>query len=336
MILPFLAGFLSFRKAPATWSLFLLNLFMICFLAIVAPRSQRQLEELARDKTFTQIQGRIFAHFVLNQAGRYPSSYEAMAEQALRHNSVEKIHVLGMLAMRDTYFFHHAKDFDYGVDPVEKRWWIKKAGQFLNTRDSMLSYGLGVTENDYTALTWLTYQFTHSDWGHFLSNMLVFLIFGTALELAIGSLGLLVVSLASGAISALTYLLIDNVTAIPLIGASGAVSGVIALFCMLYWRTGVRHIYFLFIPKRGYLGFVYLPAWIIFILWVISDLAGYVGTPRELGGVAYSAHLGGEFCGVLVGLTYMGIRWWRLRRGEQVAPLPDGGPMTGPILARLP
>src|ERR1019366_4294888 len=102
-----------------------------------------------------------------------------------------------------------------------------------------------------------------------------------------------------------------------LIGASGAISGLMAFFSVLLWTKNVRYAYFLFVPRREFAGVVNLPAWITLVLWVLSDLAGHWSTPTELGGVAYSAHLGGELSGVVAALAFIAYR--KMRN----IPLPD-------------
>ena len=138
--------------------------------------------------------------------------------------------------------------------------------------------------------------------------MLFLLIFGCMLEPVIGGVGLLISYLLSGMVAAGVFLFLSGVSSVPLIGASGAVSGIMALFCFMFWRRSVRYVYFLFIPRRGYAGYVYLPGWITMAIWVLSDLAGYIGTVDEFGGIAHTAHLGGEFSGVVVGLVLYCLR----------------------------
>jgi membrane associated rhomboid family serine protease len=77
----------------------------------------------------------------------------------------------------------------------------------------------------------------------------------------------------------------------------------------------------LFLPLRGFMGFVYLPAWVALVLWAVGDVAGYLGTLPELGGIAHTAHLGGEAAGLLVGLIL-----WSLRRRR--APASADAPVT--------
>lgn len=305
MIIPFLRGFASFRQAPVTWLIIFVNIFILMLTNAAIGTTQDRLEDLAKNDEFTQVQGRLFAGYILERPDRYPASYKSMAEDALVRADEDQISFLGTLAMRDTNFYNEAVQVETGVDPIERKWWASKSKEILSVREAHPGYDLGVTAKDASFEKWITYQFIHSDSMHLFVNMLVFAIFGAALEPLIGGAVMLFMFLVCGIGAAIMYLMIDEVTAIPLIGASGAVSGIVTLFCVLNWNRGIKHFYFLFVPKRGYSGFVYIPAWLVLILWFIADMAGYIATPQELGGVAHSAHMGGEVTGVLCALLVL-------------------------------
>ena len=165
--------------------------------------------------------------------------------------------------------------------------------------------------------------------------MLFLLIFGAALERQIGGLGFLVVFVLSGTFAAGVFALMTGVTSSPLVGASGAISGIMALYCALNWRQPARYFYWLFLPFRGYMGFVYLPAWVGLALWAVNDVAGYVGSLPELGGVAHTAHLGGEVAGLLTGVTLVLLRrYWPLQ--TQALAAAQASPAMGVLIPFLP
>lgn len=313
MIIPFLYGLVSPFRAPMTWAIIVVNLSVFLLTQLNMSAIQTRLEEIAENDQLVAIQGRIFADFILKEESRYPASYQKLAEEAMVSSDADKLKILGSLALRDSYFFSPEQiakistSSAAGADIVEKLWWAQKSEEILLIREAHSGYALGVTETRRSPMQWLTYQFVHSDEAHFFVNMAVFLVFGAALELVIGPLLLLFVFVASGIGAALVYLLIDNVSAIPLVGASGSVSGVVAVLCVLFWNHGVRNFFFLFIPAKGFTGFVYVPGWVLLALWMAADLSGFLGTPGELGGVAHSAHLGGELAGVVIALILLAV-----------------------------
>ena len=269
MIFPILGGLQNFFRAPVTWLLFGLNLAVFLLTMNSAEDGQRRIESYIRDKTFTEEQGFVYAKYIESQHGRYPASLNFLSHQVLQSGDLSKRQLLAGLAMRDTEFMHEASHLDVGGDQVALQWWRKSFNEMADVRDVHPSYGLGVTQTESDLAHWLTYQFAHSGVAHFVGNMVFFLIFASSLEGVIGSLGLLCVYLLSGIFAALSFSLLNEASAIPLIGASGAVSGVMSLFCVLMWNRGVRYAFFLLVPRRGYMGLIYLPAWLTLAMWFL-------------------------------------------------------------------
>lgn len=314
MIFPFLSGIMGFARAPVTWLLFFMQIMVYTISAQPSIESQSKLEKAFSDPVYTEVQGRLFAKYVLENPNNFSKSIYKLSRQVIVEGSKSQAQVLGSLAWRDLSFISEANRLIASEDPILAGWWTKKFEKAQSSRHEHPTYLLGVGETGYDLKSWISYQFSHSGWVHLLSNMIFLLIFGSALEVLIGGLGVLVVFLGAGVVSAGVFLLLDQPSAVPLIGASGAVSGLMALFAILFWHKGVRYMYFLLIPKKGYLGFVFLPGWVILFLWALSDLAGYLSTPENLGGVAYSAHLGGELAGIVVGITIYLMRTYILKK----------------------
>jgi membrane associated rhomboid family serine protease len=330
MIFPLLNGILSMARAPITWILFFINLVVFVVTFTSSEKSQGELESYLKDEAFSRTQGVVFARFIESHSSRYPASMQYLAQKALHSKELDKRSIMGGMAMRDSLFLREADNFRVPGDQVAFGWWHEKFKDLTEVRDLHPSYSLGLTQNEDGFLRWITYQFAHSGVSHFVGNMIFFLIFASSLEVVIGSLGLLVVYLASGICAALMFISMNEASAIPLIGASGAISGLMAFFSVMFWNRGVRYAFFLLVPRRGFAGLVYLPAWLTLILWMLSDVAGHWATPSELGGIAYSAHLGGELSGVIMALSLIGLRHLR---GQPL--LPEKLPFeTKPIFTR--
>ncbi len=317
MIFPILSGLQGLLRAPITWVLFFINLFVFTSTFYDSEKSQSALEDYMHDKTFSEVEGVVFAQYIESHAERYPASFVKLATQARGPSQADRRQLLGSLSMRDSHFLQDAETLSTQLDDIIHTWWLKKFNELKEVRASHPSYGLGLTLAQQDSNSLLTYQFSHSGFSHFIGNMLFFLIFAAALETMIGGLALLVLYLSCGVIAAMFFLATSDASAVPLIGASGAISGLMAFFSVLLWTKNVRYAYFLFLPRREFVGIINLPAWITLVLWVLSDLAGQWATPSELGGVAYSAHLGGELAGVVAALSFILIR--KIRN----VPLPD-------------
>lgn len=313
MIFPFLAGILSFRQAPVTWLLVILQLTVFLHTnGILQQKKYSDATEILRNKEFLLVQGNVYAGHLLQTASRNIAGDFALAKKAVQFGQDLDFLTLGQLAFRDPLFSANAEK-PLLLDSVAFEWWQKKFVQIKQIHMEHPHHILGVGSPELDFKPWLTYQFVHSNSMHLLSNMAFLLIFGAALESLLGGLALLITFLGAGLFSAGAFLYFQGGSAIPLIGASGGVSGVIGLVCCLNWKQGLRYLYFLFVPKPGYAGFVFLPGWLAFVLFLLADSAGVLASGTHFGGVAHMAHVGGQMTGLLVGCIFFCTRsLWNL------------------------
>lgn len=142
----------------------------------------------------------------------------------------------------------------------------------------------------------VTSQFLHADLLHLAFNMLFLWVFGNNIEDRLGRLRFLPFFLICGALAGLAQAIVDPSSAVPLIGASGAISGVLGAYLVLYPRVRIWTIVlpFFFLPFR-------LPAWIWLAVYLLLQLL-YLGGSATAGGggVAYMAHIGGFAAGALL------------------------------------
>ena len=148
-------------------------------------------------------------------------------------------------------------------------------------------------------VTWLTSMFMHGSWLHIIGNMLFLWIFGNNVEDSLGKLRFLVFYLLAGiAATALQTVVTlgvgsDIAAAVPNLGASGAVSGVLGAYLVLLPTAKVLTILFYFLVEVP--AFLFLGVWFLFQLWE----GGFSIThPEAGGGVAFFAHVGGFVFGV--------------------------------------
>ena len=139
--------------------------------------------------------------------------------------------------------------------------------------------------------TLLTYMFIHSGWMHLFSNMAFLWVFGDNIEDAMGHLRFLAFYLLSGIAAAFVYALIARDQFAPLVGASGAVSGIIGAYLMLHPRTRLWVLLFWRIPLK-------IPALLGLGGWVALQI--YSVITSDSGNVAWWAHLGGVAAGIIM------------------------------------
>lgn len=142
-----------------------------------------------------------------------------------------------------------------------------------------------------TSLTLVTQLFLHGGWAHVLSNMLFLQVFGNNVEDAMGHARYLVFYLLAGVLSGLAYAYVNPLSEAPLIGASGAISGVLAAYMLLNPRAMVFGLLLGILPMR-------LPAIWAVGTWIVYQLGqALVNTD---GSVAFVAHVGGFFAGLVL------------------------------------
>jgi membrane associated rhomboid family serine protease len=139
--------------------------------------------------------------------------------------------------------------------------------------------------------TLLTYMFFHADAFHLIGNMLFLWVFGDNVEDAMGHARFLIFYLLCGVFAGLFHAWIVPDSDMPLIGASGAVAGVIAAYLMLHPRVSVWVLAFKIIPLR-------ITAGLVLGIWVITQII-MVAMP-DLGPVAWWAHIGGLIAGAVL------------------------------------
>jgi membrane associated rhomboid family serine protease len=140
--------------------------------------------------------------------------------------------------------------------------------------------------------TLLTSMFLHGGWAHLGGNMLFLWIFGDNIEHRLGHVRFLVFYLVCGLAAGLAHILTNAGSAIPTVGASGAISGVLGGYLVMYPRNRV------YVMTYG--GVATVPAVLMLGLWILLQFVngiGAVANTPETGGVAYVAHIGGFIAG---------------------------------------
>ena len=136
----------------------------------------------------------------------------------------------------------------------------------------------------------LSSMFMHGDIMHIFGNMMFLFIFGDNLENLLGHVRYALFYLVCGLAAALAQIVMDTDSVIPMLGASGAISGVLGGYILLFPQRRVRAIIFNFLTT--------VPAFVALGIWIAYQLiTGYL-TPAGTGGVAYAAHIGGFFAGL--------------------------------------
>jgi membrane associated rhomboid family serine protease len=147
-------------------------------------------------------------------------------------------------------------------------------------------------------LTLLTSMFMHANLMHFGGNMLFLYIFGDNVEDAMGHWGFLAFYLICGFAADAAQIVVGPDSTIPGIGASGAIAGVMGAYLLLFPHQTVRTL--------TRFGIVHVSAFWMLGIWIVTQVLSGVGSfgGRELGGVAYFAHIGGFVAGLMLARVF--------------------------------
>ena len=177
--------------------------------------------------------------------------------------------------------------------------------ELMHTRP--IGFGVPITRElacvvDDAPINWLTpvtSMFLHGSWGHILANALFFWVFGNNIEDSMGPYRFVLFYLLCGVVAAGTHVALDPRSPVPTVGASGAISGIMGAYLVLYPKAHVRLLIWILL----YVRIVPVPAWAALLWWfgwqVIAGLPQLSPVrPDVSGGVAVWAHIGGFVAGV--------------------------------------
>ncbi len=150
--------------------------------------------------------------------------------------------------------------------------------------------------------TLLTYMFLHGGWLHLIGNMAFLWVFADNIEDAFGHFGFALFYILCGIAAALAHVVMMPDSHEPLIGASGAVSGVLAAYFLLYPKARVWILLFMRIPLK-------IPAWIVLGGWIILQFVSLGFEQPEEQAVAWWAHIGGFAMGLIFTMILRSPLW---------------------------
>ncbi len=148
-------------------------------------------------------------------------------------------------------------------------------------------------------LTLLTSMFLHASPLHLAFNMLFLWIFGDNVEEVLGSFLYILAYLVCGLVGTVAQILVTPDSTINILGASGAIAGLMGAYLIWYPHNRVRVLFFNFLTE--------MPAFLVIGIWLLIQIGMSVGSIHQLGevgGVAYLAHVGGATTGLLIGLAF--------------------------------
>jgi membrane associated rhomboid family serine protease len=172
--------------------------------------------------------------------------------------------------------------------------------RFVSTYGAIPSQVLGGTTGAPPYLTLVTSLFLHGGWVHLLGNMLYLWVFGDNVEDLMGHGGYLLFYLIAGVIATLTHVFLNPTSTLPVVGASGAIAGVLGAYLVLFPRARILSL----VPLGYFLWTARVPALFFLPVWFLMQfLTGLASIHRDVP-VAWAAHVGGFIAGLLLVLVF--------------------------------
>ncbi|MGD8912393.1 MAG: rhomboid family intramembrane serine protease [Candidatus Thiodiazotropha sp.] len=289
IILPLDRSF-DWRNPPlVTFVLIAIN--CLCFFVWQGGENERFIQALEyyQDSGLAQLEYTEFVHY--SEASNSETAEEIGISD--HYDSMTRFYI-----MRSNTEFYRALTNNELINPNSEDYvdWKEKRDQFNNLLKQVtyLEYGLKTARPDWQSL--VAHMFLHADFMHLFGNMFFLVAVGMLVELTLGRWSFLLSYLIVGLGSALFYILIAEASYTPGIGASGAVSGVMGMYSVLYWMRKIKFFYFLFV----YFDYVRLPAIALLPLWIGNELYQIMAYPDS--NINYLAHLGGFISGGAIAL----------------------------------
>lgn len=289
MIIPFLDGFLTFSKAPITWIILLMNVFLFSQNYGLSKECQNQFEAWYQDDDFIHTQGQIYKQF----------------NETREIASVSDIGMLGRLAFRDEKFLIAAPKNDWKGDAIAIKKWREDVADFMVLRAYYPPLMLGVSESQQDLFSFISYQFYHEGFLHLAGNILLVLLVGGFLERRYSGSAVFLVYIVGGCAAAFLYAKTVVLGGSPLVGASGSLCAMLGFLFVCEFKNKTRLLYII-LPLKKYMGFVFVPT-LYWVLWLcmIEDISGWLSQSTLLSsGVAHIVHLYGFVIGCALGIVY--------------------------------
>ncbi len=194
---------------------------------------------------------------------------------------------------------------------------------------AVLFYTYGLVPADATLVTAFTSMFLHGGWLHLAGNMLFLWIYGDNMEDELGHAGFAAFYTVAGLAAGFAHVASGPGSPVPLVGASGAIAGVMGAYLLFFPRARIDVLFIVLILFR----IVPIPAWAVLAFWFVTQIVSGAATPAGGGGVAYWAHAGGFLTGIGLVLPVFlrrgGPAYWRTTHGHP--PHPEARYSRSPI-----
>lgn len=295
MIIPSFDRTQNIKSHFAMWTAVVLNILI--FIIIFGQKNELRKYQVL-EMNGLQLTGKIYFNYLKNQ---HQQQYFDLPQWFLKIDPQNSDHLeyIGTYAIRDLHFINQIDQLPTQGDAVEFKKWQFEMHNFMNEFKSENIFTYGLHQQSHSILNWITYQFSHNQVFHLMSNLFFLVFIGAAVENLTGSLMFILIYLFGGFFGGFFFLNMGTHGAIPMIGASASISALLAFYGVWTFQKRIPFFYF-FSPLPQHYGQIFLPGWLIFPMILLSDFTSYLSMPDGLGAqVAHTAHIGGAVFGII-------------------------------------
>ncbi len=284
---------ISWRNPPfVTIAIILINVFVFFVIQADDTTNQREAHVLYFESGLNQIEFPLYVAFL--ESNR-PKSYKKIENADFEDDPDVQMWLYSKLIF-DKDFLDAVASGEIGSDDIlEKSNHESLRAEYQAQLDKVVTLQYGFRPARPRAVTWLTTMFLHGGIGHLLGNMIFLWFVGCLIEYGCRRWLFVVIYLIGGFAATGLFWLLNTDSLVPLVGASGAISGIMGAFTVFY---GFKKVRFWFNPGF-YFSILKFPAIIMLPFWIGSELFQMV--TNEVSNVAFAAHLGGLIGGSILG-----------------------------------
>ncbi len=291
-----------------------LGLMLACLLVFVFyqgsdPRLMASAIERYLDAELDRLEAPAYETYLERQIRLAEADERIQDLEAFQQASSEDNRVWQAAMMLSDRAFYDYLQANQGVlwASAEQRQWQQLRPPIQEDYIARLSANeLGLVPADLSLYTLITYQFLHGGWGHLIGNLVFLFLLGFTVEKALGPARYLLAYLVCGAVSGLVYSGFAAGSQVPLVGASGSISGLMGMYVAIYGSQRIRFFYFLGV----YFDYFRAPALAMLPVWLAKEIYDYWFAGAT--GIAYMAHAGGLVAGAALVLL-LGKSWFQVR-----------------------
>lgn len=280
----------TWRHAPIVlFFIVLLNLLIFFFYQSGDTQKIQQAFSSYQENDYFEREWPIFVNYLEEK-----KELELLETYRQQYRDEEYEQILGDMLMREEFYDYlkeHAGNFFY--QDFYSQWSVERERIHKLVR-SLSYFAHGLIANNLQVTDFLTHQFLHGDIMHLLGNMFFLIVCGFAVEAAVGHWRFLLFYLVAGIAGGLAQVVSDWKGATPLVGASGAISGVMAMYLAVFRLKRIEFFYWFFF----FAGYFRAPALLILPFYIGKELHSFFTDAES--NVAFMAHAGGFVAGTLL------------------------------------